>query len=387
MVREQLADQLAELDRMLDSLHAADRSQLAGLDLIKAVYRIKNRIDAVVAKVSAVYDDSGEWSETGAKSAGAAIATNTGESLGLTRAMVRHGKKLKKMSYVAEAYANGDIGADHVALFARVHNRATAEAFGRDEKDLVGEACRQRFSRFKRQLGYWYAETDPDSAERDFDKQTERRSFYFSRVLDMYYGDLRLDPIGGEILWGALRRIEEEFLAIDWAEARERLGDGACAGDLRRSSSQRLADALVEMAKRATAMPADARKPEPLFCVLVGYETFAGPICETLGGAYVPPSAAANWLDGAWVERIVFDSPSRVIDVGQQRRIFTGATRRAVEIRDRECFHPTCEEPIDRCQVDHITPWSWGGPTVIDNGRLACGFHNRQRNKRDGPGP
>src|SRR5205823_5613259 len=164
--------------------------------------------------------------------------------------------------------------------------------------------------------GYWYAQPDPDRAERDFTEETDRRSFRCSRLLDMFYGDLRLDPIGGEILWGALRKVEEELLGADWAEARQRVGEGACVGDLRRSSSQRRADALVELAKRAMAMPADARRPEPLFCVLVGYESFAGPICETLGGAIVAPSALADWMDQAWIERIVFDSPSRVVDVG-----------------------------------------------------------------------
>ncbi|MEA2932919.1 MAG: endonuclease, partial [Actinomycetota bacterium] len=39
------------------------------------------------------------------------------------------------------------------------------------------------------------------------------------------------------------------------------------------------------------------------------------------------------------------------------------------------------------CQVDHVEPWSAGGLTVDDNGRLACGFHNRLRNGRSPPPP
>ncbi len=380
-------DHLAQVDRILDSVHGADRSELSGEDIVELVYQLKNRIDALVAKVSSVYDDSGDWQTRKAKSAAAVIATRTHQPIGLARAMVRYGKKLKSMGYVAEAYANGEIGTDHVGLFVRVHNRATQEAFAVDEKRLVEDAKFRRFKTFKRDLGYWYADTAPDREERTFRQETERRSFHYSRVLDMFYGDLKLDPIGGEILKNALRSIEEELFEADWAEARERVGDNACASDLRRTSSQRLADALVEMATRAMSMPKGARRPEPLFTVLVGYETFAGPICETLGGTILPHSVLGEWIDRAWIERIVFESPARVIDVGEQRRIFTGATRRAVQIRDRECFHPTCEEPIDRCQVDHVIPYAMGGPTIIDNGRLACPFHNRQRNSRDGPGP
>ena len=55
-------------------------------------------------------------------------------------------------------------------------------------------------------------------------------------------------------------------------------------------------------------------------------------------------------------------------------------------MRDRTCFHETCEEPPDRSQIDHILESSKGGDTTQDNGRLACAFHNRLRNTRpDGP--
>jgi hypothetical protein len=66
-----------------------------------------------------------------------------------------------------------------------------------------------------------------------------------------------------------------------------------------------------------------------------------------------------------------------VIDVGAPTRFFVGATRRIVEVRDRECFHEYCDLPAEDCDVDHIIPASEGGPTVQGNGRMACGFHNR----------
>ncbi|TML91940.1 MAG: HNH endonuclease, partial [Actinobacteria bacterium] len=67
---------------------------------------------------------------------------------------------------------------------------------------------------------------------------------------------------------------------------------------------------------------------------------------------------------------------------GVRRRLFTGATRRAVEVRDRECFHEFCERRADECEIDHVQPYSVGGLTVEDNGRLACGYHNRLRHRR-----
>ncbi|MFP5376206.1 MAG: hypothetical protein ACLGIO_05410, partial [Acidimicrobiia bacterium] len=115
-----------------------------------------------------------------------------------------------------------------------------------------------------------------------------------------------------------------------------------------------------------------ARRPEPLFSVLVGYETFAGPMCELANGTVVTPGSLVGWLPEAWVERVVFDSPSRVVDVGEARRAFTGATRRAVQVRDRECFHPTCDEPAGRCQVAHRLPAEGRGAGGAPTRRGRC---------------
>ncbi len=163
------------------------------------------------------------------------------------------------------------------------------------------------------------------------------------------------------------------------------MGEGVCVADLARTPAQRRADALVEMARRAGSVPAGARVPEPLFTVLVGYETFAGRICELADGTVVAPGALVRWLGEGWVERVVFDGPDRVKNIGVRRRIFSGATRRAVEVRDRECFSEFCDVAADHCQIDHIQPWSVGGLTVDDNGRAACAYHNRWRHRRAEP--
>ena len=53
-----------------------------------------------------------------------------------------------------------------------------------------------------------------------------------------------------------------------------------------------------------------------------------------------------------------------------------------MELRYQECFHEFCEVPAADAQIDHIQPWWAGGDTVQDNGRVACGPHNRARHKR-----
>jgi hypothetical protein len=249
----------------------------------------------------------------------------------------------------------------------------------RDEKVLVDDAKTLSYSGFYRAMGYWCALADPDAAEAEAESKRERRVVNLSRSFeDLWFGDMVLDPISGTIVSAELERLEQQLFEADWAEARARLGHEPCVTDLGRTGAQRRADALVEMATRSRIAPAGGRRPEPLFSVLVDHET----ICELANRMVITPGSLLPWLSEAWIERVVFGSPSRVIDVGVAQRLFTGATRRAVEVRDRECFHPSCEEPAQDCQIDHIEPFSSGGPTTQDNGRPACGFHNRNRHRR-----
>jgi hypothetical protein len=120
--------------------------------------------------------------------------------------------------------------------------------------------------------------------------------------------------------------------------------------------------------------------------VVVDYESFQR-TCELGSGTVVSPGSLVPWLDQAWVQRVVFDGPNRVKNMGVRRRLFTGATRESVLVRERECFHPYCDIPASDCQVDHVVPYAEGGLTVDDNGRPACGFHNRQRNRGPDPPP
>ena len=115
--------------------------------------------------------------------------------------------------------------------------------------------------------------------------------------------------------------------------------------------------------------------------VLVGYETLAGRVCELASGTVINPGAVLPSLTSAHVERIVFEGPDRVRNVSVRRRLFTGATRRSVEVRDRTCFSEFCDEPAEDREIDHVRPYAAGGLTVDENGRPACRFHHRQRQR------
>jgi hypothetical protein len=139
------------------------------------------------------------------------------------------------------------------------------------------------------------------------------------------------------------------------------------------------------MATRSRMAPVDGRRPGPLLSVLVGYETLNGRICELADGTVLAPGSLLPWLDSAYLERVVF-APDRRVEVSSTARLFTGATRRAIEVRDRECTHPYCDVPATTCQGDQIVPYRAGGATVQDNGQMLCSHHNLLRTKRPPPG-
>ena len=145
-------------------------------------------------------------------------------------------------------------------------------------------------------------------------------------------------------------------------------------------------DELAVAVKEVAALDGDqlgsteAAPPARCFTVLLGADSFSH-LCQLASGQVLPPSALLPWIDEANLERILFDgTPQRVIEVSRKRR-FTGALRRLIEVRDRSCYHEYCEEPSSRSQADHIQPWGKGGITAQWNGRMACPFHNRLRNR------
>lgn len=381
-----MGDVVGGLVAAVDSVCSVDPALLADGESIVELHRQLERLEAVVTRGTAAFDAGGSWAADGARSCASWLAAHRRLPLPTAHRRVRLGRDLRHLPAVEEAWLAGDIGAAQVTQLADARTEATAESFDRDEKVLVDHARELSYRHFGRVLAYWGQHADADGAEDRASAQHQSRRVHLSAGFDgAWFLDGVLDPISGAIVDGALRRIDTEMFESDWAEARSRMGEGVCAADLARTPAQRRADALVEMARRSAAVAAGARLPEPLFTVLVGYETLAGRICELANAAVVSPGSLLPWLEQAWVERVVFESPDRVMNVGERRRLFTGATRRAVEVRDRECFHDYCEETSEHCEVDHVEAWSAGGPTVDTNGRLACGFHNRLRNNRGPP--
>jgi len=375
--------ELDDLEAALEELITAGATNHGDGASMERLYRVQARLDSFVTEATAAFEVAEEWAADGAKTASAWIASRCRVPRASAKRRVRLARTLRHLPEVAQAWRDGAIGVDQARAIASARRHRTEASMARDEAMLVAQAKEMGFEDFNRVLDYWKQLADPDGAEAsDEERKAARNVFLESSLGGMWLGQMTLDPVSGSIVAGELNRLEHQLFEADCAEAKERLGRTARIDELTRTSGQRRADALVEMATRSRSAPAEGIRPAPLFSVFVGYETLHGRICELENGTVLAPGALAPWMDSAYFERALFTLGNRV-DVSVRARLFTGGTRRAIELRDRMCTHPHCYEPAESCQVDHIETYAEGGLTTQDNGRLLCGFHNRLRNQTE----
>jgi hypothetical protein len=285
------------------------------------------------------------------------------------------------MPRTAAAMAAGTITRAHAERLAWAAGDSRGEAFAPAEQTLVGLAASLDGRAFDRAVRSWAQRADDDRAEADARADHDARWSALSQTLDGRWRiDGHLTRTAGAEVATALHRICDELFAADWQRARQRLGRAPTAADLERTPAQRRHDALVVMARRAHAAPPGARLPQPLITIHVDDHTVRGRLCELADGTVLTPGELLPLFTIGDLERAVFESPDR-IRLSEKTRLFRGAERRAVEIRDRYCTFDGCHVPADQCDVDHITPYEHGGLTRQDNGRLRCATHHPGRRR------
>lgn len=101
-------------------------------------------------------------------------------------------------------------------------------------------------------------------------------------------------------------------------------------------------------------------------------------------GTPVPMSQVARILCDSEVARIVLNAEGLPLDLGRSQRLYTGAQRRAVIVRDRACAWNGCDVPAAFCEVHHIRWWDRDlGNTSVDNGVLLCSHHHHVVHQHD----
>ncbi|GAB2872724.1 hypothetical protein GCM10027026_24120 [Myroides odoratimimus subsp. xuanwuensis] len=262
---------------------------------------------------------------------------------------------------------------------------------------------------------------DPDRTERDLEKALDReeRAAHLDRflsIVDDGAGGVRVKGRGSvedaAILKAALLPLTKPQPALDTGE-----NDEGCSGEVTdpRDHGARLWDALIQNAQHGldTDQAPDGHGARPRVTVTIDYQALVGHLDRTAlstleGGIDWPllgldhtgttTGLAADLAAGlgvtdeglvmsaATARRLACDAdiipvalggPSEQLDVGRAYRLVTPALWRALVVRDRHCAFPACTRPPVMCHAHHITHWTDGGPTSLDNMVLLCGHHHR----------
>lgn len=339
---------------------------------VVAVQQERARLAVEAATLLREWERRGGWRSDGSLWPDAALGRDTRCSRASARVELRRARALEHWPHVRRAIVAGELSLDHLDLLCRFVTPARADLFADHEPDLVGHLARLvSFEDARRMVRYWAAAADDVLGAPPPERHGSR--VYRSRCGDT--GELRLDgwldTVDAEVVTGELDRLARQVALDDIARG------------VQRTPAQRRAAALVTMAARSKVADGVAR---PLFEVVVGDDTLRR-LCELASGHVVGVDELTTHLDAAVVGSIIFDGPTRPLASVQQRS-FTGALRRAIQVRDRRCQHPSvCDTPASRCDIDHILPAAHGGATAVWNGRALCPAHNRHPDVRDRPPP
>lgn len=312
--------------------------------------------------------------------------------------VVRVGEALDVLPEVTAVAREARVGVDHLDSLGRVAaNPRVHDQLAGSDSLFAGMVHRLFHWQWAAALRRWVELADADGVQQSHAAAHDAR-----RAAVRFVGEEMVFEASGGTLDGAfLREVLDRFADAEWLadrdEARERLGsDRVTAADLRRTAAQRMFDAMVAVFRAACSAPAATATVDPLVNIVVDDDTAArvmrmvagesvepmSPLrfeqhrCETVDGVPLSLEAVASAMLIGRLRRVLVAPDGLVIDMGRSRRLFSGAAREAVLVRDMRCLWPGCELRTGLCHTDHTVEWAAGGPTSPWNGGRACSHHN-----------
>src|SRR6267378_5154161 len=353
----------AAVDKMAAWISQADGDAL-GEGLIQIREAGIDPLEAAFATGVRRFDKSGEYKADGALSLTAWLRWKCRLSGGAAMERVEIARQLEKLPKTEAAFANGDLGFQHVAVLARTAEHVGAAAVRKEEGKLLQAAQTMDPGQFTTVAKNFEHQVDAAGALAEANRAYQRRYFHISEPQD---GLVRLDGVldaeGGATLRTALQRFMKPVK------------------DDTRNYGQRNADALVELGRQGgSGSKRDGAGPRPQLIIRASLDTLVGipgaPAGELEGGGTVPAETVQRYACDSAISRIM---GQRELDqeLNHASRTLPASTRRALEARDRHCVFPGCTRPLHWCDGHHLVWWTRGGPTALPNLALLCRPHHR----------
>src|SRR5438128_5306853 len=326
-------------------------------------------LEAVFADGVRRFDRSGEYKADGALSLTEWLRWRCKLSGAAAAERVEIARQLEKLPRTEAAFANGQLGYQHVVVMARAAEHVGVAAVRKEEASLLQAAQTMDPGRFTSVAKNFEHRVDAAGALAEANRAYQRRYFHIGEPQD---GLVRLDGLldaeGGATLRAAMQPFMKPIK------------------DDSRTFGQRCADAVVELARRGSGGKRDGggkqdgSGPRPQLIIRASVDTLAGtpgaPAGELDGGGTVPAETVQRYACDSAITRIT-GRGELDHEVGDATRTIAPSTRRALESRDRHCVFPGCTRPLTWCDGHHLVWWTRGGATALPNLALLCRPHHR----------
>jgi Domain of unknown function (DUF222) len=359
----------AAVEKMRDGVQAmaAFVAEADGELLSEALIQIRERgidpLEAVFASGVRRFDQSGEYKADGALSLIAWLKWKCKLSGGAAAERVEVARQLEKLPKTEAAFANGDLGYQHVALIARTAEHVGAAAVRREEGRLLQAAQTHDPGQFLGVTKNFEHRVDPEGALTAANQAHGRRYLHLGEPQNgMVRIDGLLDAEGG----ATLRRALEPFMTPMKEDER--------------SFGQRQHDALIELCRQRAGGKRDGAGPRPQLIIRASVDTLAGspgaPAGELDAGGTVPAATVQRYACDTAIIRITGRGELEH-ELTHATRTIPPSTRRALEARDQHCVFDGCDRRLNWCDGHHLVWWIKGGPTTLSNLALLCRPHHR----------
>ncbi len=370
MLSESLEKALLIVSGLVGDLEVASLSGAEAAVLAGAFSRLGRLAEAGTALCARRVAEVGHFERLGHASAESWLADLSGRPLRGARSLLETAGALPGLPALESALRSGELSGEQAAEVAR---GATAEptVLG----GLLEAARHGSLSELRSEAER--AEAAARSREADEARHARVRAGRHLRMWNDPDGSLRgrfsLPPEEGAGLLSALE-----------AEANRRFDEARRAGS-REGREAYLADALCALGSGGgTARPGGRLEASVLFHVsLEALERGSlrpGEECTLSSGAHVPLSVVEGYLTRSRLRLLV----SRGVDVCSVftlRRAIPASVETALVARDRSCVVPGCSSTF-RLEIDHLVPFSEGGPTRLSNLARLCRAHHAMKSEQ-----
>ncbi len=320
-------------------------------------------MEAVFAAGVRRFDKSGEYKADGALSLTAWLRWKCKLSGGAAMERVEIARQLEKLPGTQAAFANGEVGFQHVAVLAHTAEHVGAAAVRKGETSLLQSARTMDPGQFTTVAKNFEHRIDAAGALAEANRAFERRYLHVGEPQD---GLVRLDGLLDAEGCATLRTALQPFMRP--------------TKDDDRSYGQRQHDALIELCRRGSGSKRDGSGPRAQLIIRASVDTLAGvpgaPAGELEGGGTVPAETVQRYACDSAIVRIT-GRGELDHELNHASRTIPASTRRALEARDGHCVFPGCMRPPIWCDGHHLLWWTRGGPTTLPNLGLLCRPHHR----------